>query len=239
MHIMRTHKKSNFPDPPSFETVVKKLKKLLDIIQEALAEGTLHVSEYSHWQAESIDPALAPNLVRHKAKQFLISQGQEAEDEDDGDRAEFEMKQIPNNGLCTVAPGFRIRILKSADDGSVPPPGVSLTRLNFYNQGQALLDFAEFRNGNDTVEPVWGLIVHWSVNEKYCLQRLSIALPVHAARNDTGKLLVECAFDEPFWIKPTASVTAIAVDPPVTNQDISDVQIDESGDKTGEEPQAE
>jgi hypothetical protein len=157
MPTMNTPRRSNFPDPPDFETVLEKLKKtLLDVVQEALAEGTLHVSEYANWQAEPIDFALAPNLVRHKAKQFLISRGKEAKDEEEEDGAAFETEHVPNNGLYTIAPGFRVRILKSSEDGSVPPPGVSETRKNFYSQQQALIDYEEFRNGNEHVQPTWG-----------------------------------------------------------------------------------
>src|SRR5216684_3287383 len=133
MPTMNTAKPSNFPEPPSFDVVNNKLKEtVLDRIQEAVAEGTLHVSEYTKWQAEErIDFALAPNLVRHKAKQYLTGHGQETKDEEDADRAAFKTEDVPNNGLYTKTQGFNIRILKSSEDGSVAPPGISSTRKNF------------------------------------------------------------------------------------------------------------
>jgi hypothetical protein len=179
---------------------IEKLKPLLSVLQEAFSEGTLHVSEYVKWQAEPIDFALAPNLVRHKAKKFLLSSGQDATDEEEEDK--FETDRIPNNGICTRVPGFVVRSLKSSDDGGVPPPGTSITRQNFYNQLQALLDFEEFRNGNERVEPNWGLIVHWTVDQEYNLLKLSVALPLKFVKNADGKMVVECAFDEPFWTRP-------------------------------------
>jgi hypothetical protein len=74
------------------------------------------------------------------------------------------------------------------------------------------------------------------VDEKYTLLKLSVALPLRLSKSDSGKLLVECAFDEPFWTKPAPRVISIDTEPPVTNQDIGGLQIDESGEKTGEEP---
>lgn len=230
---MDTNRYENFPQPPSFEAVLKTLNSsLLSVIREAIAEGCLHVSEYANWQAEPIDFSLAPNLVRHKAKQYLASQGQEAQEED-CEKAAFATEQISNNGLCLKAPGFRIRILKSADDGSIPQPGNSTTRQNFYNQLQALLDFEEFRNGNSRVQPVWGLIVHWTVDSKYDLLRLCIALPLSATRNDSGRLIVESAFDEPCWTKSQPNVVRFGETAPPTNLDLP---IEEEADgKTGED----
>jgi hypothetical protein len=242
MLTMNTPNPSNFPVPPTFEVVVEKLKMpLLDVIKEAIAEGALHVSEYTNWQAEQIDFALAPNLVRHKAKQFLSSRGQEAKEEEAEDTATFETEQVPNNGLYMILPGFRVRILKSSEDGSVPPPGMSETRKNFYNQQQALLDFGEFRNGDEHVQPTWGLIVHWTVDEHYTLLKLSLALPLRFIKNENGKSVVECAFDEPFWIRPpqdnVISITDAPTPPAPTNLDLEIVE--ETGEKTGEESKDE
>ncbi len=224
-----------FPNPPSFEAVLDRLKSpFLDAIQEAIAEGALHVSEYASWQAEPIDFALAPNLVRHKAKRFLISKGQDAKDEEEEDKTGFETERVPNNGLCMIVPGFRVRVLKSSDDGGIPQPGNSVTRQNFYNQHQALLDFAEFRNGNTRVQPEWGLIVHWNVDKKYNLLKLSVALPVCATKTESGKLVVDCAFDEPFWTRPQR--TAISIEEVLSLDNLDLLIEEESTEKTGEEP---
>jgi hypothetical protein len=229
-----------FPAPPNFDVVLERLKSLLDTISEAAQEGTLHVREYCKWQAESIDFALAPNLVRHKAKQILISSGQDAKDEEEESKIGFDTEQIPNNGIFIKVPGFHIRVLKSPDDGSIPPPGLSLARQNFYKQFQAVIDFEEFRNGNDHVQPTWSLVVHWSVDEHYNLLRLSLALPLDVTKADNGKLTVECHFNEPFWTKPLPKITVINEQPPVTNLDVPGIQIEEKTDeKTGEDPKGE
>lgn len=227
---------TNFPDPPSYEIVADKLKPLLDIIQEAIADGTIHVPEYTKWQAEAaIDYALAPNLVRHKAKQFLLSRGQEAKDEDEGPG--FDTEQIPNNGLCMKTTGYKVRVLKSADDGGVPLPGISETRQNFYNQKQAMLDFPEHRNGNDRVQPQWNLIVHWTVDDKYNLLKLSLALPRSFSKNELGKWVVECDFDEPFWTRSLPNV--IQIDEPVQPTNFDILIEEEPREQTGEEPKKE
>ena len=242
MPTMNTPNPSNFPDPPSFDVVARKLREILfDRILEAIAEGTFHVSEYSNWQAEPIDFALAPNLVRHKAKQYLISRGQDTKDEEEAaDKSAFEVAEVSNNGLYTIVPGFNVRILKSSEDGSVPPPGISETRKNFYNQLQALLDLPELRNGDERVQPIWNLIVHWTVDEQYDLLKLSVALPLSFAKDESGRLVVQCAFDEPFWRRPPQSnVTRIDTAPEPLPSSL-DVKIEEeTGEKTGEEPKDE
>jgi hypothetical protein len=225
---MNTPNQSNFPEPPNFDSVMAVLKEnLLDKIVGAILEGTLHVHEYANWQAEAIDYALAPNLVRHKAKLFLIAQGQETKNEEEVDDSGFEIEHVSNNGLYTKVPGFRVRTLKSSEDGSVPLPGESETRKNFYNQEQALLDFAQ---------PVWNLIVHWKVDREYNLLSLSVALPLKITKNEMGRSVVECAFDEPFWRRPpqsnVTSITETPTPPPAT-LDIEGIAADE--EKTGEE----
>jgi len=241
MPTMNTRKPSNFPDPPTFEEAIKKLRSiLLDRIVEALLEGTLHVSEYSHGQAEPIDAALAPNLVRHKAKRHLVEHGQQTEDEEEEDRKQFAVEYVSNNGLYTLVPGFRVRILKSGEDGSVPPPGVSEARRNFYNQLQSLIDFAEWRNEEGRVEPDWNLIVHWTVDKQYNLLKISIALPLRFEKAENGRWEVECSFDEPFWIgKAQAGVISIQ-STPVEPPSSLDLPIEEeTKEKAGEEPEKE
>jgi hypothetical protein len=238
---MNTPNQSNFPEPPSFDTVSVRLQAILfDKIVEALQEGTLHVSEYAKWQAEGIDFALAPNLVRHKAKRSLISSGQDTKDEEEADASAYDVKEVSNNGLYTIAPGYNVRILKSAEDGSVPSPGMSVTRKNFYKQDQALLDFPERRNGNERVQPVWNLIVHWTVDAEYNLLKLSVALPLRCMKNETGRTVVECAFDEPFWQRPPQSAVIAITDAPIPDAPRSlDLNIVADEEKTGEEPKDE
>ena len=235
---MNTSNQSNFPETPSFEEVSAKLETLFGRIREAIDEGALHVSEYANWQAEPIDFSLAPNLVRHKAKRYLLERGQDTKNEDDQDKS-FKTEQVSNNGLYTTTPGFNVRILKSSDDGSVPPPGLSEARQNFYNQFQAIIDFVEWRNGNRSVQPDWNLIVHWMVDEQYRLVKLSVALPLRPSRSETGKIIPQCAFDEPIWIRPPQSNVAPIQGAPPPPPSSLEIPLEEEAEKSGEEPSKE
>jgi len=221
---MNTSNSSRFPTPPSFEELQEQLRTLLDLVREALQEGTAHVPEYFRSEASPIDYALAPNLVRYKAKKFLIASGEDsAKDEE----SYFEAEAISNNGICVCVPGFEVRVLKSADDGSVPPPGISVTRRNLYNQIQAKFDFAK---------PVWGVIVHWLVDRDYSLLKVSVAIPSSFAKSDQGKQEVVCYFDQPVWIKPAKpNVTPIDRQPQVTDTDIPGIALEKPEEKTGDE----
>lgn len=226
MPTMNTKRDYSFPEVPTFEFVIARLKTiLLDSIQEAIAEGVLHVLEYKKWRAEtSIDYALAPNLVRHIAKQFLIDSGRETKGEEETDGRLFEAEDIPNNGLCMTTAGFVVRILKSSEDGSVPAPGVSQARQNFYKHNQAILNFFPDENESERIQPPYHLVVHWTVDSNYNLLKVSIALPFDYKRNDNGKLDVLCLFDEPYWTRPPESnVTSInqITSEPVLDNDLA------------------
>jgi len=236
MPAMNTPNESNFPADPTFDFVVGRLKTvLLDQILEAIEQGTLHVPEYIKCFGESaIDYALAPNLVRHVAKKYLIGVGQAAKGEEEADAAGFEPEDIPNNGLCINTPGFVVRVLKSSEDGSVPRPGISEARKNYYRHNQGILNFEN--DSNDRPQPTYHLVVHWTVDRDYNLQKVSIALPYDVKRNETGRWDVFCLFDEPFWTRPPQSnVTPITAAPvePIADNDLN-VQA-EAEEKTGEE----
>ena len=156
--------KKNQPQPPTFDEVMNDLRSVCDVIREAIQDGTRHVQEYSDWEDRPFDYALAPNLVRHRAKTFLTEHGQSVT-EDSEEQPEFETEQISNNGLCLDTPKYHVRILKSSN-GSIPPPGQSVARNNFYKRLQSILDFPEWRNGNEKAQPVLGVVVHWTVDEE-------------------------------------------------------------------------
>jgi len=232
---MTTNQTPNFPEFPTLDNVLEELRQLLETLVDACSEGTIHVRDYASRENEPIDYVLAPNLVRHKIKRYLAMRGQDSTNEDDD--SNLLKVGIPNNGICVEVPGFAIRVLKSSDDGSVPPPGDSLPRRNFYSQRQALLNFEEFRNGKERVQPTWGLIVHWLVDSGYNLQRLSIALPTSPGTQASPR--PECFFDEPFWTPP-AQPNVITIDavPPPSDLNVQGLE-EETEEKTGEETKSE
>jgi hypothetical protein len=225
--------KDAHPQPPTFDEVMNDLRSVCDVIGEAIQDGTQHVQKYSDWEDGPIDYALAPNLVRHRAKAFLVERGQSVTEETDEEQHEFETENISNNGLCLDTPKYQVRILKSLNL-CIPPPGKSVARNNFYKQLQGLLDFPEWRNGNEKAQPVLGIVVHWTVDDDYSLHKLSLALPIDYHRNNEGRLIVETVFDEPFWIKRPAQVTPIANASETIDLDL---EIEEAADeKTADEP---
>jgi hypothetical protein len=222
------------PQPPTFDEVMGDLKPICDVIREAIQDGTRHAQEYSDWEDHPIDSALAPNLVRHRAKAFLVECGQDVTEEPEEEQPAFETEHISNNGLCLDTPKYQVRILKSIK-GNIPPPGKSIARNNFYKRLQNVLNFEEFTDGYAEAQPVLGIIVHWTVDDDYTLTKLSLALPLSFHKNDEGRAIVETVFDEPFWIKSSPQISKITDAPPqVINLDVPIEE--ETEDKTGEEP---
>ena len=224
---MNTQPESSFPTPPTYEAALEQLQPLLDLIREGIEEGTALVQDFSEWENQSIDFALAPNLVRHRAKTFLSGRGQSAEDEPG-----FAPEDIPNNGICSRVPGFEVRTLKSTEEGTIPLPGASVTRRNLYNQRQATFAFNP---------PTWGIIVYWVVDRDYNLLRMAVAMPESYGRDETGKSRVISYFDEAFWIRPVRQAISIDQPPPPANAnlDVEGIRLDESPEKTGEDSKSE
>jgi hypothetical protein len=113
---------------------------------------------------------LAPNLVRYLVKERLLAQGQPAEDEE---LLDYEMQNLPNNGLCMEYGRYQLRILK-ADNGELPIPGPSKKRQAFWNQQQLNLYDAEQQG--DTVPSV-NLIVMWDADSNYNLASVILICP--------------------------------------------------------------
>ena len=73
----------------------------------------------------------------------------------------------------------------------------------------------------------------------YSLLKLSVALPLGVTKTESGKSVVDCAFDEPFWIKPLQP-NVIRIDDAIVPLTNLDIPIEEdTGEKTGEEPKDE
>ncbi len=229
---MKLTTSSSFPELPSFEKCRERLMTTLDAIVDALIDGTTHAREYADRQDEEIDTAFAHNFVRHRAKKVLRNRNLNVSDE--LSPSVYKLDESPsNNGLCILETGFEIRTLKS-DDGTTPPPGVSMARKNFYNQMQAVLNFEQMQNGGKPAEPTWGVVVHWTVDSDYNLEKICLALPVEWNKHD-GVVL---HFEEPIWVKPPiAGVVSISTGGPQQPPTDTELKIEvEPDEKTGEEP---
>jgi len=209
--------------PPKPQDILQKHKPLLRLLVEALRKGTRHAQHYSDWQDEDLDRTLAPALVRKGAKRHLLAQGTSVADEE----VEYEPEYLPNLGLAIAADGILIRILKS-DDGMLPPPGPSKKRQSFYKQQLPL--FPELDDNTTTSAPATvNLVLHWSPDEEYNLNRVYLACPEDG---DTTKASVKAYWDEPIWRR-----TSVFTDSKTQQEEaeIQDLEIYlEADEKSGE-----
>ena len=89
---------------------------------------------------------------------------------------------------------IRFRILKS-DNGSLPAPGPSQKRQQFYAQQGTL--FPEDKNGDESKElPRANLVLHWVPDEEYNLSRVSLACPISGG---ITRASVRSEWDEVIW----------------------------------------
>ena len=194
---------------PSPQQVVQQHRPLLRLAVEALRQGTLHAQAYAEWRDEEVDPALAPALVRKEAKRRLIAANHSVEDETD-----FETEFLANLGLCLTAPGVQIRLLRSTADHQVPVPGQSQARQIYYTQPG--LPFG----GSDgaLAEPpgVLRLVLHWSTDDEYSLDRAYLACPMTGGET---RATVASHWDEPIWRRHAVEVDG-QVQAGVTDLDI-------------------
>ena len=161
---------SNIPQP---EEVIPELSSILVAIHTALEHGTMRAGEFFEREDErqTINRYLAPCLVRFWAKQYLESAGHQVSNEDE--ESDFNMQQLPNNGLCLQYGKYRLRILKS-DNGDPPVPGHSLSRQQFYQQTSLLL---VTDCGIEVQQEVLNLIVLWEITRPYTLASICLVCP--------------------------------------------------------------
>ena len=147
----------------------------LRLAVEALRLGTLHAQDYAEWRDEAVDRALAPALVRKEAKRQFIAANHSVEDE-----TGFEPEFLANLGLCLTAAGVKIRLLRSAVDHQVPVPGQSQARQIYYTQPG--LPFDEVDGALAEPPQALRLVLHWSTDDEYSLDRVYLACPEKGVR---------------------------------------------------------
>lgn len=197
---------------PSPAEIVTAHRPLLALLVEAIRKGTVHAQEYADWQDENIDRALAPALVRKGAKRHLVAHGQDVENEED---FVYETDFLPNLGLAVTALNVHIRILKSAANDMLPVPGESQARREYYKQPGLLFD--EIPGDVPVLPPVvLRLVLHWSVDREYQLERVYLACPKSGGATRDS---VESFWDEPIWRRHDVEVDG-QIQAEVTDLDI-------------------
>jgi hypothetical protein len=218
------------PDPKS---ILQGHIGLLRLIVSGLQSGTIHTQAYADWQKEPIDRYLAPPLVRKGLKRFLARHGQEAAEEEqesvaDGDLPEYRTQHLSNLGLALRAAGVCIRVLRS-DHGSLPVPGPSKARQLFYAQ-QAFLPFPELSIGSDDEqEPSINLVLYWTTDEKYNLNRVCLACP---KAGNTTRESVQTHWDRTIWRHRSDEVAGTHAE---AEGDELDIHLDDAEEASGTE----
>ena len=204
---------------PSPQQVVQQHRSLLRLAVEALRQGTLHAQAYAEWRDEELDRALAPALVRKEAKRQLIAADHSVEDE-----SSFEPEFLANLGLCLTAPGVKIRLLRSTEDHQVPVPGQSLARQIYYTQPG--LPLGEADGAVAEPSPLLKLVLHWSTDEEYSLDRVYLACPMTGGET---RATVASHWDEPIWRRHTLEVDG------QVQAEVTDLDIHLDGEAVGSE----
>jgi hypothetical protein len=212
--------KTKLPQP---EEILRRYTPTLKMLVAALLEGAKHARAYADWQDEPIDRTLSPAHVRKEAKRFL--------DRQDGsisatnEEVEFEPEYLPNLGLAVAIERIRFRILKS-DDGSLPAPGPSKKRQQFYAQQGSL--FPPDKNDEASKDlPRANLVLHWDADDEYNLIRVSLACPTSGRLKNNS---VKAEWDEVIWRRGanlTAGTQAEA------KADELDIHLDKPAEETG------
>src|SRR5438128_2208364 len=127
---------------PTVGEVLTHLQPILPSLFKAIEDALQRTREFFDADAVPVDRSLAPNLVRYYAKRVLSAEVQGVQYEEDTDSNDYELQNLPNNGLCLNYDRHEIRILK-ADDGGLPVPGPSKSRQAFWNaNGQLSFDYS-------------------------------------------------------------------------------------------------
>ena len=187
------------------QEVLQKYRSLLAMLVKGLKHGTHHARWYADTMDETPDRVLSPALVRKGAKRFLIAGGQTAHNEEDEEPpTDYEAQFVPNLGLAVSADGVHIKILRS-DRSEMPIPGRSERRQAFYAQQQILpFDATEEIDGEAVAPAVVNLILHWSTDDDYNLDKVYLGCP------KTGGLTrasVDAHWDELIWRRQHYEVT--------------------------------
>lgn len=208
---------------PQPEEILKKYTPTLKLLVAALLEGAKHARAYADWMDESVDRTLSPAHVRKGAKRFLDKQQKDSVSVSD-EEVEFEAEYLPNLGLSVAVDRIKFRILKS-DNGSLPVPGPSRKRQQFYAQQGSL--FPAIKGEDAKSLPRANLVLHWVPDDEYNLSRVSLAYPT--AGKET-RASVKSAWDEVIW--RSGSKIASGTQTEASTEEL-DIHLDKPEEETG------
>ena len=186
-----------------------------------LLEGAKHARAYADWQDEPIDRTLSPAHVRKGAKRFLDRK--DSSISATNEEVEFEPEYLPNLGLSVAVERIRFRILRS-DNGSLPAPGPSKKRQQFYAQQGSL--FPVVKNEAKDL-PRANLVLHWNTDDEYNLTRVSLACPTGGSVKSNS---VKAEWDEVIWRRESNLNAGTQAE---AKADELDIHLDKPEEETG------
>jgi len=134
------------PEPPDPDRVLNDLAGIGPTIYEALEDAAISARGFFDARGEGVEPYHFASHVRYDARQYLVRRGH---------NVDFELGDLPNNGLMLTYSRYCIRIRKS-DEGDVPIPGASTVLQRFYHQ-------LSLRFGNAQLSKPINLLILWDV----------------------------------------------------------------------------
>lgn len=181
------------PYTPTFEEIFPKVRRLLIRTHQALEEAIPKSKEFFETENRDIDRYLFPNLVRYYMKHFLEKVGYSVEnDEDEESNVEYQFQRLVNNGLSGIFNGFRFRILKAAENGELPIPGLSERKQLYYNQQLYLPFYRPNELVGQHIRP--NLIILWEIDSNTDFLQQRLACPKSGGKTKDS---VQAYFNEP------------------------------------------
>lgn len=144
---------------PSPDAVLTRLHRLWPPLYTAFERGTQVAREFFAQHQTPPAPWVYPDIVRWQALRSLKAEGFDAE--------ALELRGLPNNGILIRHEGYTLRVMKALPDGSLPGPGPSAEKQQFFQQ----LCLGQWG------EEIRNLVLLWHPDELFNLDSLSLACP--------------------------------------------------------------
>lgn len=152
----------------SHDKIRHDLEELIFAVHSAFEDTPRLAKQFFEDQKRKVDPFLINDLIRYYIKRHLVSLQFDVTEN-------YDVDDLPNNGLSVTYSGHRVRILK-AERGDLPVPH-SDTKIDFYNQ-QLSLDSLVDDDGNlrqPALRP--NVLILWELTNNYDFNQLYLACP--------------------------------------------------------------
>lgn len=152
----------------SHDKIRQDLEELIFAVHGAFEDAPRLAKQFFEDQKRKVDPFLINDLIRYYIKRHLAGLRFDVTEN-------YDVDDLPNNGLSVTYKGYRVRILK-AERGDLPIPH-SGTKIDFYNQ-QLSLDSLVDDDDNlrqPTLRP--NVLILWELTPNYDFNQLYLACP--------------------------------------------------------------